>query len=206
MAYKVLKHLNRTNKDTIEINNIEDKKWKNHHKNLWCMNSPHNNNDEPETTSTPPAGIDEISDVELEQSLKSIKNRKAAGPAGLNSEFFKYGGPALSNCSLELINKCWKERLIPGEWGQARVKSLFEKGKHGECSNYRGISLSNSGYKIYGKINTQRFKTILEAILLEEQNGFRIGRSCIDNALTIKQTIGKRREFNLETHIARKSF
>jgi len=27
MAYKVLKHLNRTNKDTIEINNIEDQKW-----------------------------------------------------------------------------------------------------------------------------------------------------------------------------------
>ena len=25
MAYKVLKHLNRTNKDTIEINNIEEK-------------------------------------------------------------------------------------------------------------------------------------------------------------------------------------
>ena len=27
MAYKVLKHLNRTNKDTTEINNIEDQKW-----------------------------------------------------------------------------------------------------------------------------------------------------------------------------------
>jgi hypothetical protein len=58
------------------------------------------------------------------------------------------------------------------------------------------------GYKIYAKIITQRFKTILEAILLEEQNGFRTGRSCIDNVFTIKQTIEKRREFNLETHIA----
>jgi len=34
MAYIVLKHLNRTKKDTIEINNIEDQKWINHHKNL----------------------------------------------------------------------------------------------------------------------------------------------------------------------------
>jgi len=42
----------------------------------------------------------------------------------------------------------------------------------------------------------------LEAILLEEQNRFRIGGSCIDNEFTIKQTIEKRREFNLETHIA----
>jgi len=71
MAYKVLKHLNRTNKDTIEINNIEDQKQINHYKNLWCTNSPQNDNDEPDTTITPSTGIDEISDEELEQSLKS---------------------------------------------------------------------------------------------------------------------------------------
>ena len=92
MAYKVLKHLNRTSKDTIEINNIEDQTWINHHKNLWCTNSPHSDDDEPETTTTPSLGIDEISNEELKQSLKSMKNRKAARPDGLNSELFKYGG------------------------------------------------------------------------------------------------------------------
>jgi len=51
-------------------------------------------------------------------------------------------------------------------------------------------------------IITQHFKTISEAILLEEQNGFRIGRSCIDNVFTIKQTIEKRKECYLENHIA----
>jgi len=60
-----------------------------------------------------------------------------------------------------------------------------------------------SGYKIYGKIITQCFKTrISEAILFEEQNGFRIGRSCVGNVFIIKQTIEKRREFNLKTHMA----
>jgi len=44
-----------------------------------------------------------------------MKNGKAARPDGLNSELFKYGGPALSNRLLELINKCWKERSIPEE-------------------------------------------------------------------------------------------
>ena len=78
--------------------------------------------------------------------------------------------------------------MIPEEWGQARVTSLFKKGKRDDCSNYRGISLLNSGYKIYAKVITQHFKTISEAILLEEQNGFRIGRSCIDNVFTIKRT------------------
>jgi sorting nexin-29 len=86
--------------------------------------------------------------------------------------------------------------------GTSKSKILAQKSKLDDCSNYRGISLLNSGYKIYAKIITQRFKTISEAILLEEQNGFRRGRSRIDNVFTVKQTIEKRREFNLETHIA----
>ena len=73
-------------------------------------------------------------------------------------KLFKYGGPVLSNRLLELINKCWKGSSIPEEWGQARVKSLFKKGKRDDCSDYRGISLVNSGYKIYAKIITQRSK------------------------------------------------
>jgi hypothetical protein len=39
-------------------------------------------------------------------------------------------------------------------------------------------------------------------ILLENQSGFRRGRSCIDNVFALNQIIEKRREFNLETHIA----
>jgi hypothetical protein len=84
MAYKVLKHLNRTNKDTVEIINTENQKWIEHYKSLWCSKSPQNKNNEPETTPTPSAEIDEISDEELEQSLKSMKNRKAAGPRCYN--------------------------------------------------------------------------------------------------------------------------
>jgi hypothetical protein len=83
------------NSYTIEINNIEDQKWIEHYKSLWCSNSPQNNNDEPDTTPTPLAEMDEIPIEELEQNLKSMKNRKAAGPEGFNSELFKYGGPVL---------------------------------------------------------------------------------------------------------------
>jgi len=200
MAYKVLKHLNGTNKDTIEINNIEDQKWIEHYKSLWCLNSPQNNNDESETTPTPSVETDEITNEE--QSLKSMKNTKAAGPDGLNSELFKYRGPVLSHSLLKLINKFWRERLIPEEWGQATVKSLSEKAKCDNCSNYKGINLLNSGYKIYAKTIAQCFKAISETELLDEQNGFRIGRSCINNVFIIKQIIEKRGEFNLETHMA----
>ena len=85
------------------------------------------------------------------------------------------------------------EKFDPRRLGTSKSKIPIQKGKRDECSNYIGISLLNSGYKIYAKIITQRFKTLLEAILREEQNGFRTGRSCIDNVLTIKQTIEKKK-------------
>ena len=46
--------------------------------------------------------------------------------------------------------------------------------------NYRGISLLNTGYKIYSKIIAKRLTAIAEVLLLEEQSGFRKGRSCMD--------------------------
>jgi hypothetical protein len=40
-----------------------------------------------------------------------MKNIKAAGPDGLNSELFKYGGPVLSNRLLKLISVGEKDRF-----------------------------------------------------------------------------------------------
>lgn len=60
----------------------------------------------------------------------------------------------------------------------------------------------NNGYKIYMNILNNRLKYISEHLLNEEQSGFRKGRSCTDNIFITKQVIEKRREVNLETHIA----
>jgi hypothetical protein len=43
---------------------------------------------------------------------------------------------------------------------------------------------------------------IADTLLMDEQSGFRKGRSCSDNLTVIKQIIEKRREYNMETHIA----
>ena len=94
-------------------------------------------------------------------------------------------------------------RNHPKERIQQEVNSFyFQDSKRDNCSNYGGITLLNSGYKTYTKIIAQCFKTVPETILLEEQNGFRIGISCIDNVCIVKQIMEKRRKFNLETHMA----
>jgi len=52
-----------------------------------------------------------------------------------------------------------------------------QKGDRSNPDNYRGTCLLNTGYTIYSKITAKRFTAIAEVLLLEEQNGFRKGRS-----------------------------
>ena len=57
-------------------------------------------------------------------------------------------------------------------------------------------------YKIYSKIIAKRLTAIAEVLLLEEQKGFRKGRSCMDCIFSASKIIEKHREFNIATYIA----
>jgi len=55
-----------------------------------------------------------------------MKNRKGAGPVGLKSELFKYGGPVLSNRVFQLINSVVKKALSKRS-GDKQSKILIQK-------------------------------------------------------------------------------
>ncbi len=80
--------------------------------------------------------------------------------------------------------------------------SLYKKGDRTNTQNYRGICLLDTTYKVYARILNRRLKTIAEALLSEEQTGFRKGRSCTDAIFILKRLIEERREHNKETHLA----
>jgi len=65
------------------------------------------------------------------------------------------------------------------------------KGDRNNPYNYRGISLLNTGYKIYSKTIANILTEIAEVLLLEEQNGFRKSRSCLDCIFSASQIIEK---------------
>jgi sorting nexin-29 len=101
-------------------------------------------------------------------------------------ELIKYADPLLHWRLLHIINQCWLTCKVPESWKIAEVISLFKKGDCRECKNYRGLSLLNTLYKIYARIVNKRLRTISEALLQEEQNGFRNGRSTTDNIFILK--------------------
>jgi len=78
----------------------------------------------------------------------------------------------------------------------------YTKKETNNPDNYTGISLLNTGYKIYSKLIAKRLTVIADVLQLEEQNGFRKGRSCMDCIFSASQIIEKHTEFNIPTYIA----
>ena len=68
----------------------------------------------------------------------------------------------------------------PKNGGQLLLYQYTKKGDRNNPDNYIGISLLNIGYKIYSKFIAKILTVIAEVLLLEEQNGFRKCRSCMD--------------------------
>jgi len=73
---------------------------------------------------------------------------------------------------LNFQNICWVYGDIPEEWRTAIVISIHKKGDRNNPGNYRGISLLNTGYKIYSKIIAKRLTAIAEVLLLIFKKAF----------------------------------
>jgi hypothetical protein len=113
----------------------------------------------------------------LETTIKALKARKFPVSDGINNELYKHAPKCFLHKFLKYLNVCWNYGDIPEEWRKAIVIPIHKKGDRNNPDNYRGISLLNTGYKIYSKIIAKRLTAIAEFVPLEEQNGFRKVRS-----------------------------
>jgi len=121
-----------------------------------------------------------------------LKNNKADG---IQPELIKYGGNKLLNRIYELVRQIWEEKRIPEEWKESIVP-IHKRGDRDRCENYRGMVLGNAAYKILSNIILGKIKPYIEKITGYYQNGFRDGRSVIDNIFTLKIINKKIWEYN----------
>jgi sorting nexin-29 len=77
------------------------------------------------------------------------------------------------------------------------VINIHERGTKSKCENYRGITLLSAAYRLFANIIKNRLNDYLEDEMVEEQCGFRKGRSSSDAIFTVQQIIEKRKEQNL---------
>ena len=69
---------------------------------------------------------------------------------------------------------------------------LFKgKGSQLDCASRRAISLISLGSKVYAKVLARRMQERSERLLWEAQGGFRPGRGCIDQIVSLRMITEK---------------
>jgi len=130
-----------------------------------------------------------------------MKNGRAAGPGDIPIELIKSRGQKLLAMITILLNKIINGEKIPEEWKVAIITSIHKKEDKRKCENYRGISVTSTYNRIYGRILAKLLELENNNTEMEEQSGFRVGRSFIGNIFCITQMIEKKKATNRELHL-----
>ena len=89
---------------------------------------------------------------EVTLAIKRLKNNMSPGSDGIPAEYLNAGGDVLAEHLHIGLQKVWSEEELPPEWNISVICHIFKKGYVKECSNYRGISILNTAYKILSTI------------------------------------------------------
>ena len=96
----------------------------------------------------------------------------------------------------DLVRQVWESERIPEEWKETIIVPMYKNGVRDRCENCRGIALGNAAYEILSNIILEKIKPNIEKITWDSQNGFRDGRSVIDNIFEMKIINEKIWEYN----------
>ncbi len=133
----------------------------------------------------------EISVTECKKALKRLVNGKSPGLDRIPYEYLKTGSLILSPFLTKLFNCILQSGCYPSEWTQAIICSIYKAGDKADPENYRGISLLPSLGKLFDTILETRLRSWekANAVLNQNQAGFRSGYATVDHIFTLNSII-----------------
>ena len=210
MFWKTIKSVSKVAQTTNDITNDQ---WFQHFKTVFnpdglqCSDDLVDNND---STYVNGSNYDisdlekEISESEVKDAIKALKNDKAAGPDRLCSEFYKCADTYVIHFLTSYFNELFNFGKFPSEWSEAIIQPIHKKGDVNLPNNYRGISLLNISSKMYSYILNKRLTLWVENnnLISEMQAGFRKKYSTIDHIFTLFALIKKQLSNNQKLYVA----
>ena len=94
-----------------------------------CLNTNDEYEDEPD-----------VLEIEVNEAIQHISNRKAPGCDRIPIEFLKAGGDEAIRVMTNLCNSIWKMKTWPNDWKKSIYVPIYKKGDKKECGNYRTIA------------------------------------------------------------------
>jgi len=88
-AYKIIRNLNRTEKDNLRLNPIVEHTWLDYYEKFWTEQFNENTTEGKRAKLTENC-VDLITMEELETTIKALKARKSPGSDEINNELYKH--------------------------------------------------------------------------------------------------------------------
>lgn len=115
---------------------------------------------------------------------------KAAGLDPIFPEFLKHTGPKVRQWLQEFFNNILVTGLLPSALKQSKIVAVLKPGKE-RADSYRSIALLSIIYKLLERLIYNRIFPILNEMIPVKQAGFRPGRNCCDQVLSLTSFIEK---------------
>jgi hypothetical protein len=116
--------------------------------------------------------VPEPSASEVEVRVGKLKRYKPPGVDQIPAEMIQAGGETLHSEIHKLTKLIWNKEELPHQWKQSTVVPIHKKGDKTHCSNYEGISLLLTSYKILSNILLCRLTPYADEIIGYYQCGF----------------------------------
>ena len=102
-----------------------------------------------------------------------------------------------------LFNYVFDNGEYPDEWAEGIINPIHKKGPFIQPDNYRKITVLNALGKLFETVLNSRLNYLRQVCQQEDpfQNGFKNGRSTIDNDFILNGIIEKHRAINKPLYI-----
>ena len=135
---------------------------------------------------------------------------KAIDSVQLGKAYLEIPNDALKNNNAKILlhrffNLCFNTGLNPTDWDYSDIKPIPKKDKDPrDPLQNRCLTIMCCVAKIYSKLLTTRLQKFLEKnkVLVDEQNGFRASRSCIDHLFVLCTILRNRKLAGRETFLS----
>ena len=111
----------------------------------------------------------EPSAFEDELAIEKVKSHKSPDIDQIPAELIKTGGRTIRCQIHKFIFSVWNKEELPEAWKESIIVPIYKKGDKADCSNYRGISLLPTTYKILPKILLSRLTPYSQEIIGHHQ-------------------------------------
>lgn len=209
--FKLAKERNKSTKDLKPIRQIKDKngrvltdpviirrRWRDYYEELLNHENPRLRRGEGVGME---GEIEPISEVEVREALKKMKNGKAVGPDQIPAEVWKSLGEEGIRLLTEFLNMVMIKEIIPNEWRESLLVPIFKvKGDIQSCNNYRAVKLTSHTMKLLERVLDKRLRE--ETEVCSEQFGFMKGRGTMDAVFALRQVMESYRDKQRELYMS----